>query len=124
MERTTDREGAFRAYGTQLTDQELELRLEFAANFLILLRAQGRIASASRDACNQVMERWIRILRNSSLRSQGQDTRSLSARERPASIEMIAFYVAVGLLGREEQIAAYSPYMIYVQDDSLQSQII
>ena len=121
LDLTTDREGAFRAYGTQLTDQELKHRRGFAANFLLLLRAQGRVASASVESCNRVMERWVDILRSSNLRSQEQENRNVAVREPPASIEMIAFYIALGLLGRDAQIEAYHPYMIYIRDDSLQS---
>ena len=65
------------------------------------------------------MERWIDRLAQSNL------SRQQTAREnQPASIQMIAFYIALGLLGIEEQMACYSQYMADISDDGVRDKVI
>jgi len=42
-----------------------------------------------------------------------------NSNETQASVEMMAFYIAVGLLGQNDQMASYAMFMERVRDDCI-----
>ena len=78
--------------------------LDFAANYLMVLRAQGRIDYTSIKNYNRVLGRYISSLGHSE--------------------DSTAFYIAFGVLGRENQILCYTDYLLSVEDDSRKKKLI
>ena len=70
------------------------------------------------------MHAYIEYLGTSILsRSSGNFSQNhLSATQ--ASVEMFSFYIAVGLLSKEEQIGSYTMFMQRVHDDTIQDQVL
>ena len=78
--------------------------LDFAANYLIILRAQGRIDYTSIKNYNRVITRYINQIGHTE--------------------DSTAFYVAFGVLGEKQQIASYTDYLLSIEDDSRKKKLI
>lgn len=66
---------------------------------------------------NEVIDQNIQALISSAVTKADK-------RASPASVEMISFYITVGLIGKDEQLAAYCSFMEKIKDDSVQDQVL
>lgn len=79
------------------------------------MRAQGRICGGEGDdrlenlrLYNNVIQTYIEYI--------GE---AIIDNNRQGQVEMLAFYIAVGLLGQDEQMASYAMFLHKVRDDSI-----
>ena len=93
---------------------ELQLRTEFCANYLIVLKEQGRVGSASLPSYNEVIKRYIKQLECAMLKSQ------YSAE----IVDMLSFYIATGLVGASEQYGCFASIALGISDEKLQDLLI
>lgn len=98
----------------QIQEEELQMRIEFAASYVIMLREQGRLQVSAKEAYNMIIQRYIQIL-----------ARSLNAgNQQYEPVEILIFYATVGLLGADEQIGCLCDILRGIRDDSLMSRFI
>lgn len=116
----------FERTGVQITEEELQHRLFFAANYLLVLRAQGRIRDDPEciSSYNLVMERFVKSLGDSIISPTSTSASGPLSQNTQATVEMLAFYVAVGTLGADNQMAQYAFFMLDVKDDAIQDQVL
>lgn len=100
LSKSIDAEQIFSETGQEPSEKELEHRLFFAANFLIVLRAQGRIGGDDDSngaenlvLYNNVVQTYINFL--------GDSIATATSLASLSSVEMCSFYVAGGILGQD-----------------------
>lgn len=97
----------------------------FAANYLLVLRSQGRVEDDTQLLLefNEVVDAYIRFLISTLTKSnEVKDLLFLSPSS--ASVEMISYYIAAGLVGRDDQLASFAFFMENILDDALQTQLV
>lgn len=98
----------------KISVDELQLRTEFCANYLIVLKEQGRVGVASLPSYNEVVKRYIKQL----------ESAMLSRQNNAELVDMLAFYVATGLVGASEQYGCFASIALEITDDKLQDMLI
>ena len=103
LSESTNSSSIMQRQGIELSKEEIMHRVFFASNYLMILRIQGRVSSDP-DALlsyNEVVDSYIRFLAKTN--AQDQESKGLFfLSTTQASADMVAFYTATGLIGRDE----------------------
>ena len=117
---STNSAHVFQTTGVQLTQEEVWHRVMFAANYLLVLRTQGRVEDDMQLLLeyNEVVDSYIRFL-ISPLRKSNEVKDLAFLPPGSASVDMISYYIAAGLVGKDDQLASFAFLMENILDDAV-----